>query len=142
VWLSFATDSPTVIGAPTRPSVVRRFTDGQTFRTGEPQTFDGADNVLTGDVVTIALLERRTVIVTYSVDMFAFGDMAAFLKVNNRDCGAYGPAALSSEDSNHTTTLRWIVAADEVVVGRNRFEVCVSGTGSFDLRTLTVERLN
>jgi hypothetical protein len=68
--------------------------------------------------------------------------MAAFLKVNTRDCGVYGPAALSSEDSNHTSTLRWVVAADEMIAGRNRFEVCISGTGSFDLRTLTVERLN
>jgi hypothetical protein len=125
-----------------RRGTISWLADDQVYRAGDQQEFVDASNVLTGDVVRITLLTRRAVVVTFSADMFAGTNLAVGLKVNSRECAFYGPAAMSSEETNnHTSTLRWVVSKDEVSLGTNRFEVCVvAGTGSYDLRTLTVER--
>jgi hypothetical protein len=116
--------------------------EDQVYRASDVQQFSDATAVLTGTLVNITLLVPRTVVVTFSADTFTDTNLYVGLSVNSGDCAIYGPAALTSESKFHTTTLRWIVTKDEVKAGRNSFEVCVlTGTGAYDLRTLTVERV-
>lgn len=141
VWTAVACVFLLVLVAADGLKAAPAFADDQVFRASDFREFPGGLDVLTGDVVYITLLTRRAVVVTFSADMAPGTNLAVGLSVNSGQCAFYGPAALSSESQNHTSTLRWVVNKDEVSLGKNRFEVCVRfGTGAYDLRTLTVER--
>ncbi len=124
-----------------RPVSRPAFFDEQVLRATDVKMFTG-ETVPTGDVVRITLAVKRPVVVSYSIDMF--GDSALFLslKVNGGECTSYGPVAASlPPDRVGSTTLRWVVSKEELALGTNSFEVCVGGVGAYDLRTLTVERV-